>query len=59
MEHHFHLGVEHIVLGAVAIALAFHGGQIAGAYLAKANNDFVSQAGKSLGAFFTFGGSAS
>lgn len=59
MEHHFHLGIEHVLLGALGVAVVFHGGRMLGAFLGSQNNTIVSTVGNSIGGFFTFNGASS
>ncbi|HLY67810.1 MAG TPA: hypothetical protein VKU60_19890 [Chloroflexota bacterium] len=56
MEHHFHLGIEHIVLGAVGIAVTFHAGRMLGGFLASQDSSVLQTIGTSIGGFFTFNG---
>lgn len=57
MEGHFHLGVEHLALGAIGIAVMFHIFRILAGLIAKGPG-VVKTVGTSIGGFFTFGGAS-
>lgn len=52
---HWHTGIESLVVGAVGVALVFHGFRFLGAFMAARQNPWVSKAGEVLGGAFTFG----
>ena len=52
---HFHLGIEHLFLGAVGIAIMFHIMRILAGLIAKGPGPLPT-IGTSIGGFFTFGG---
>lgn len=57
MEGHFHLGVEHLALGAIGVAVMFHIFRLLAGLIAKLPG-LGKTVGTSVGGFFTFGGAA-
>ena len=54
MEGHFHIGVEHLFLGALGIAAMFHILRVLAALIGKK----FPTVGSAIGGFFTFAGAA-
>ena len=52
---HFHLSIEHLVLGAIGVFAVAHVARIVGGMMAKGPSP-VAAVGTALGGFFTVGG---
>lgn len=56
MKNHYHTSVDHIIIGALTVAVVFHAGRLGGAWLATRQNAMAARIGVAIGGFFTFGG---